>query len=169
MRNFLLFAVFLYLSASVFFSCESTDDDNTNPRVEYFNISDTLYIGDDTINRYEARFWDDKGISTYKIQVFPAPWFDRPDSVVRDSVALRRVKVWSGYNKDTLTVNPSFYLPQTYTYYDSLNSKYLEYPVRTGDYIIRLACMDIKGNYDSIDKQVVLVYPATEIPPLELP
>jgi len=174
MAKIALLFIIVLLSGSLFFSCENLENnDRTNPQIRVFEIKDTLLLTLDTINTFYAELWDDKELSTYKIQIFPAP--NMPTDTVRDSVALIKfVRVWTPLplRKDTAMINGQFSIPSEHLFIrkDTTPEQLVgTFPVLEGDYILRFGCMDLAGNYDSIDTNVKLIYPPKIQQPQPLP
>jgi len=105
------------------------------------------------------KLYDNKGLSTYKVQIFTGPDFPYPDEVVDSTVALKNfTRVWSVNRNDTDSFAAVFYIQNTQAFVDSVG-KSKQYPVRAGEYTLRFACLDLSGNFDSLDTKVVLAYP----------
>ena len=155
---------------SVFFSCDDSEsNDRTPPQISDLDIPDTILIGADTFNTISANLRDDKELSVYKVYIFPGPGMPKDTVKTGDSISLvRYVKNWPAYGKDTAMVLQKFFILEQYTYTLDSSLKTVTLPVLPGDYILRFACMDIAGNYDSIDTQVKLAYPKKlpQVPPV---
>lgn len=160
--------IFLFfVSISIFISCEKENVDNVKPIVKILQPlpNDTIHLS--STYPFRATFWDDKGLSSYFIQV-SNPAIDIDDRVVvdpadstkRDSLlyldqVIQRVNIFD--IKDTVvTVEHSFIL-------DSLG--YIKnrgpFNIVRGIYQFKVVVMDKAGNRDS---SYFNVYVAPPIP-----
>lgn len=176
MKKIFLSCLLISLFTTLFFSCgeDTAINDSEPPVITDFrlftqtNVDTLLYIGTDS-NFFSARFTDDQGLSSFKIQISKTKNFS--DTVFynrgEDSATVKYVKSWgSVWAKDTAIITKQvFMIPSTvsFSYPQNPNTTEevlsLSKTVKTGDYWMLISCMDMAGNTDSIYKRVRLIYP----------
>ena len=181
MRKAIIFVFIFLVSVSVFFSCESTNNDREKP-VVYINVddvSDTIYI-DSIINAesaisairnsniFKAGFSDNEALSSYKIDLRPGSDMLNPTDTIKgnnfDTVAyegpVTSNRVMSIFGLKEASVSDTIHVYPTIKRYDRETGKSTDFRVRRGQYILSVVCLDKAGNYDSIVvKNVILRYP----------
>lgn len=152
----------LFITSLVLFACEKKEDDNENPTLEVIqpHAGDTIHLASNYV--FEAIFQDNKGLSSYQIQILN-PKIDKykriianPDSTKKDSLIyldefIQKSNIF-GIKDTAVTVKHTFSI-DSLGYYRGRGP----FEIVTGTYQFKVVVMDIDGNRDStwFDIQVV--------------
>lgn len=137
----------------VLLACESVVNDNEPPRISEVTPTEgqTLYIGGN--NEFRATFSDNEGLSSYMIYINAVDGTeDRPDSLWLDFKKTGNKVITS---QREVSVVQLLNIPETQQDTTQMNT-YL--PVVPGKYNMKVVCMDMAGNRDSLVCPVTLVY-----------
>ena len=162
--------LFLFLTSSLIisflFSCEKEDNDNLKPTLEIKKPlpNQTLYM--DSTYRFEAVFQDDKGLSSYFIQIsdpdininhllIPNPDSTKTDSILYLNQIIQRANIF-GIKDTAVTVAHSF-IVDTIGYFEGRGP----FDIVRGKYQFKVVVMDKGGNRDSSFFYVDIASPLT--------
>ena len=134
---------------------DSLSDDKTPPTSEvlYVGEGDTLYLSF-AQNLLQARMTDNEGLSSLVVEIGST----EEERTRNDSIYLRYKKVFGKELFGKTDVTSIFYVPLPATDTITRNNIRLNLPIVEGDYLMKLICMDMAGNLDTIKYDVKLFY-----------
>lgn len=166
-KNVLFLSVSILLIVGFLFSCEKEDTDNVKPTVEikYPFQNDILHL--ESTYKFEAVFQDDKGLSSYFIQIsnpdidinhrlIPNPDSTKTDSLLYLNQIIQRTNIF-GIRDTAVTVAHTF-LVDTIGRFEGRGP----FDIIRGKYQFKVVVMDKAGNRDSSWFDVNIVSPLVD-------
>jgi hypothetical protein len=152
-KNILLFSILFFIGACFFFSCSKAEIDNEPPSMQLVSIKPGDVVYTDSAYSFEAMFADDKGLSSYSIQI-------RHTRFNLDSITVGQLDVEEvAGKKDTAALFyknfQSFNIFDTTEYHVNIRNAFKidtakvvgnkPYPIRLGEHYFKITLVDMGG------------------------